>query len=159
MRAGPESREPAHAEIHRVSWYAYRMRHLGIDYGTKRVGIAASDETGTMAFPRSVLPNNSDLLATIKEICSTESISAIVVGESRDYRMQPNPIMKEASAFSEKLARETGLPVLFEQEFMTTLAAERIQGKGDMIDASAAALILQTYLDRKKNKSSSDSNT
>lgn len=133
------------------------MKLLGIDYGTKRVGIATSDEMGTMAFPRSVLPNDRDLLAALKDICSTESISAIVVGESRDYHMQPNPVMKEANAFSERLGRETGLPVYFEQEFMTTLAAERIQGKGDMIDASAAALILQTYLDRKKNKASSSS--
>lgn len=134
------------------------MRYLGIDYGSKRVGIATSDEAGTMAFPKSVLPNNKTLIPTIKEICDTEHISAIVVGESLDYKMKPNVIMEKITPFVEELKVATGLPIYLEQEFMTSFAAERFQGKGELTDASAAALILQSYLDKRKNADLPDKN-
>lgn len=132
------------------------MKFLGIDYGAKRVGIATSDEERTLAFPRSVLPNNKKLISTIKEICDTERIEAIVVGESLDYKMKPNVIMEKITPFVHELKKTTGLPVYLEQEFMTSFAAERFQGKGELTDASAAALILQSYLDRTKDKDLED---
>ncbi|MBI5816961.1 MAG: pre-16S rRNA-processing nuclease YqgF [Candidatus Yonathbacteria bacterium] len=127
------------------------MKYLGIDYGTKRVGIATGDSDGGMAFPHAVLPNNKKLIPTIKELCDREHINEIVLGESLDYKMKPNVIMEKIIPFKKELENATNLPVLFEREFMTSAAAEHVQGKGKMIDASAAAIILQSYLDRKRN--------
>ena len=127
------------------------MRYLGIDYGAKRVGIAFSDIEGGMAFPHAVLPNDKKLISTIKELCDKEHIAEIVLGESLDYKMKPNVIMEKITPFKKELEEVTVLPVHFEREFMTSAAAGHLQGKGEMIDASAAALILQSYLDKKRN--------
>ncbi|MDO8572744.1 MAG: RuvX/YqgF family protein [bacterium] len=128
------------------------MKFLGIDYGAKRVGIATGDSEGGMAFPRTVLPNDKKLIPAIKELCDKEHIAEIVLGESLDYKMKPNVIMEKITPFKKELEDVTGLPVHFEREFMTSAAAEHLQGKGEMIDASAAAIILQSYLDKKKNQ-------
>lgn len=126
------------------------MKYLGIDYGSKRVGIALSDEEGGMAFPREVIPNNKKLISGIADLCREYNVGAIVLGESLNYKMEQNVIMKEIVPFKKTLEEATNLPVYFEQEFMTSAAAERLQGKGEKLDASAAALILQSYLDKKK---------
>jgi len=127
------------------------MKFLGIDYGAKRVGIALGDSNGGMAFPRTVLPNNKKLISVIKELCDKEHIAEIILGESLDYKMKPNVIMEKITPFKKELEDAIGLPVHFEREFMTSAAAEHLQGRGGMIDASAAALILQSYLDKKRN--------
>jgi len=127
------------------------MRYLGIDYGKKRVGIAISDENGDMAFPREVIPNDIKLLAKIKKICLDEKVDVIVMGESNDYHNKPNKIMEEVEPFKIELWQETGLPVEYELEFMTSQQVEKIFGKTKMLDASAASIILQAYLDRIKN--------
>lgn len=134
------------------------MKLLGIDYGAKRVGTALGDTESGMAFPHVVLPNDKKLVLTIKELCEKESVAEIVLGESLDYKMKPNVIMEKIVPFKEELEHATNLPIHFEREFMTSAAAEQLQGKGKMIDASAATLILQMYLDRKKNKDLRDKN-
>jgi putative holliday junction resolvase len=126
------------------------MRYLGIDYGTKRVGIAISDEEGTMAFPKAVLPNNKFLMRDIKEMCIGNGVAAVVIGESKDYKGNPNPIFKDAERFGKELGSDLGIPVHFEPELLTSAEAERIQGKTPMLDASAAAIILKSYLDKLK---------
>lgn len=128
------------------------MKFLGIDYGAKRVGIALSDSEGGMAFPHAVLPNDKKLISAIRELIEKEHIDEIVLGESLDYKMKPNVIMEKIVPFKKELEDVAGLPVHFEREFMTSAAAEHLQGKGEMIDASAAAIILQSYLDRKKSQ-------
>jgi len=128
------------------------MKYLGIDYGSKRVGVAVSDGDGSMAFAKSVLPQDKMLVGTIAALCKEEGIQEIVIGESRDYKGAENPIMEKISAFRKELAEATGLPTHLEPEFMTSAAAEHIQGKTAMHDASAAALILQSYLDKKANR-------
>ena len=127
------------------------MRYLGIDYGAKRIGTATGDSDGGMAFPHAVLPNDKKLISTIKELCDKEHIAEIILGESLDYKMKPNVIMEKITLFKKELEDAIGLPVHFEREFMTSAAAEHLQGKGEMIDASAAALILQSYIDKKRN--------
>lgn len=126
-------------------------RLLGIDYGTKRVGIAVSDEDGRMAFPKTVLQNDTYLLGSITELCEEEKVQGIVLGESRDYKNNPNPLLDGIILFKERLARATGLSVYLEPEFMTSAQAAHIQGKKADIDASAAALILQSFLDREQH--------
>jgi putative Holliday junction resolvase len=124
------------------------MRYLGIDFGQKRVGLALSDEDGKMAFPHSVIANGKNLLEEIERTIRRERIGAIVLGESLDFRGEPNKIMAQIEGFKKELEQKTGLPVHLEPEFLTSAQAERIQGKTEMHDASAAAIILQSYLDK-----------
>jgi|SRR3989344_1403324 len=126
------------------------MRYLGIDFGTKRVGIATSDDSGTMAFPLEVLDNTEDLLEKIAKIAENKKIEEIVVGESKDFSGKDNEVMGEIKFFVERLKEKLHLPIRFHPEFLTSAEAERLQGKNDMLDASAAALILKSYLERKK---------
>lgn len=129
------------------------MRYLGIDFGTKKVGLALSDEGGQMGFPHSVLQNTPDLLENVIGLIRAQDVEAVVMGESMDLSGGDNPVAKEARAFGEKLAAETGLPVSFELEAFTTQEAGRgFEGERgavrDNIDARAAALILTSYLGR-----------
>jgi len=145
------------------------MRYLGIDYGSKRVGLSLSDEEGKMAFPYKIIPNNIELLDSIHNICGTEEISAIVLGESYNLSGKPNKIMGSIEEFKRNIEAELDLPVYFQKEFMTTIHARGLpaqvgragkeinnakkvmKNKQATADASAAALILQRYLDRKNN--------
>lgn len=133
------------------------MRYLGIDYGSKKVGLAFSDEDGTMGFPFEVVQNDARLSDALSLIVETENIGTIVIGESLDFSGNPNPIANPAHALGEELLERTGVPVVYEPEMMTTQEAKRdFEGvhshKRGNVDASAAALILTSYLTRKGNK-------
>jgi len=123
-------------------------KYMGVDYGEKRVGIALSDASGAMAFPKEVLSNDKNLFDRIAGIIKTEEVSEIVIGESRDYKGEPNPIMSSTLLFKERLEKELGLTVHMELEYMTTMQAKHLQGKNEKTDASAAAIILQSFLDK-----------
>ena len=71
------------------------MRLLGIDYGEKNIGIAVTDDAGTMAFPESVIPNDKKLFSSLEKIIKDKNIGEIVVGESKDFKGKPNKIMKK----------------------------------------------------------------
>ena len=123
---------------------------MGIDFGTKRVGVALSDEGASFAFPHSVVENTNKLFENICKIAAEEKVQKIVMGESRDFQGKPNPIMRDILVFKGRLEKEGNFEVILEPEFLTSAEAERIQGKHEHIDASAAALILKSYLDRNK---------
>ena len=125
---------------------------LGIDFGSKKIGIAISDSNCVFAFPHETVKNDSFVLNKIKNIIKNENIATVVVGESLDLSGRKNTIMEEISKFKESLEREVGADVVFEPEFFTTAQAIRIQGRTEKTDASAAAFILQSYLDKIKNK-------
>jgi putative Holliday junction resolvase len=139
------------------------MRFLGVDYGEKRVGLAISDENGTLAFPNGILANDLNLYKKIGDILKTENIGEIVVGESMDLKGKPNALVKEIEVFIEELKNRFEIPVLKQKEFLTSVEARGREGKeknnarknkkeiSKKIDDSAAALILQRYLD-KRNK-------
>lgn len=129
-------------------------RYLGIDYGTKRVGIAVSDPEGQLAFPHVVLKTTPKLAQEIADICRENSVGTIVMGESKDYSGKDNNIMPAARDLTKDLEKETGVTVIFHPEFMTSMQAAHIQGEGEMLDASAAAIMLQSYLDLNENKGS-----
>lgn len=124
------------------------MRYLGIDYGSKRVGLALSDEGGKFAMPHSVIPNDYKLVAHIVEICKKDKVEGIILGESVNDKNENNKIMELITPFKKELEGTTRLSVIFEKEYMTSQHAEFFQGKHDMLDASAAALILQRFLDK-----------
>lgn len=127
------------------------MRILGIDYGSKRVGVAVSDESRTFALPVSVVQNTPDLMAEIGKIATDHECKEIVLGESRNYKGEANEILIPSMNFKDALEK-LGYTVHFEPEFMTSIQAERLQGKNEKTDASAAALILQSYLDRARKE-------
>jgi putative Holliday junction resolvase len=120
---------------------------LGIDYGSKRVGVAVSDEERKLAFPLSVISNTPDLFDEIAKIAAGSGAKELVLGESRDYKGEANEILLDSLKFKQEMEKR-GFAVTWEAEFMTSIQAERLQGKNAMTDASAAALILQSYLDR-----------
>ncbi len=126
------------------------MRYLGIDYGTKRVGLALSDEAGMMAFPHKVLPNTPHLMREIEALITEKSVSEIVIGHSLDKNQQPNKVQAAIEDLITDLTLTTGLPVHLQPEQFSTQAALQIQGRNDMTDAAAAALILDSYLTKKK---------
>ena len=126
------------------------MKYLGIDFGSKRVGLSVTDENGQMAFPYSVILNNEKLLIEVEKIIAKENIKVIVIGESKNFAMEPNKIMKEIEEFKKTLEEKIKLPIYLEPEFMTSSQAELIQGKNQMHDASAATIVLQSYIDRLK---------
>lgn len=135
------------------------MKYLGIDYGTKRIGLALSDDNGTMAFPRTTVAAGNSALSEIAAFIAKEGVQKIIIGESRNLAGEPNALQEDIARFKKDLEELTSLPVEFEQEFFTSAeAARQFAPDGsrkqnpshEKVDASAAALLLQSYLDRNK---------
>ena len=127
------------------------MKYLGIDWGTKRIGIAISDTEGRVAFPLTTISSNKESVATVYSIAQREEVKEFVIGESRNFAGEPNAIMAGIEKFKHELEEISGLPVSFEPEFMTSAAAGREgETSNEKIDASAAALILQSYIDKNR---------
>lgn len=126
------------------------MRLMGIDYGEKRIGIALSDENAQFAFPHSVVGNDKNTVKKIKKICGENKVNKIILGQSLDYKKLPNLIMEKTDKFKVVLEKEIGLEVVYQWEVLTTKEAERVQGKHKKIDASAAALILKSFIESRK---------
>jgi len=128
------------------------MRYLGIDYGSKKVGLALSDEGGQMAFPYQIIKNDQNFFSELVKIIKKEKVEAVVVGHSLDKGGKENKIHKAVEELVLDLTLEFGFPVHLEPELYTTKAAERLQEKNKPVDDSAAALILDTFLVKQKNK-------
>ena len=136
------------------------MRCMGLDYGTKTVGVALSDELLLTAQPYETIVREKvnklrKTLARIEEIIAEMDVKEIVLGYPKNMN---NTIGERAAAtdeFREMLERRTGFPVILVDERLTTVEADRIldetgvafSGRKEHIDKMAAAIILQTYLD------------
>ncbi len=133
------------------------MKYIGIDYGTKKTGVAFSDDAGQMGFPHGTLVTTPKLVDELAALIKEKGTGAIIVGESRNLSGNDNPVAKEARAMAERLGSLTGLPVHFEPETYTTQEARRypdgsrMEGSPD-VDASAAALILTGYFEREASR-------
>lgn len=128
------------------------MRHLGIDFGTKKIGLALSDEASTMGFPHSTVANDATLLPFLTALIQDQQVGRIVIGESLNAQGNENPVAKEARALGDALSQETGVPVVYEMEAFSTQEARRDpegnRTNPENLDASAAALVLTSYLSR-----------
>ncbi|MDQ5957465.1 MAG: putative pre6S rRNA nuclease [Patescibacteria group bacterium] len=124
------------------------MKYLGIDYGSKKVGFAQSDESGSFAFPLMIAANDDSLTTDTLEIIRAMDISFVVIGESLDQNGKPNKIAKEAKKFGDIVKEKSGKDVLYEKEWFTTSEARKQPGARNEVDDAAAALILQRYLDK-----------
>lgn len=129
------------------------MKYLGIDFGTKRVGVAISDAAGMIAFPRATLPNDGQLFSQLSELVKNENIGVIVVGDTRSHGGNDNPVTAEAEAFVAALQSAIAVPIERVWEMWSSIEASRYapDGKGHD-DASAAAIILQRFLDTRTTK-------
>ena len=124
------------------------MKYLGIDYGAKRVGTAVSNSEGTIAFPRLILVNNSGLMTSLVAMCAREKIESIVIGDTLSHGGARNPVSEQADQFVATLATQTGLPVARQWEAGSSIEANAYAPDGNgHDDASAAAIILQRYLE------------
>ncbi len=123
------------------------MKYLGIDYGTKRIGVAISDDGGSFAFPKAIF-DTSNVVEEIKTLVTAENIEAIVIGESVATNDTPNALATHVQAFKAKLTIVTGLPIFFVREDFSTVEAHRYQITAGRRDDSAAAIILQRFLDQ-----------
>jgi len=122
------------------------MKIMSLDFGEKRVGVASTDETGRFALPRMVLQNDEHLLEKVLEFKLKEGVAKVVMGESKNLDGSPNPIMEKINEFKDLLT-DKGVDVVLHPEIFTTMEARQIQGQTNMTDASAAALILKSYID------------
>ena len=139
------------------------MRILGLDYGTKTVGVALSDALGLTAQPLETIERKEanklrKTLARIETIAAAEDVSEIVLGYPKHMNNSEGSRCEATMAFKEMLERRTGLPVILWDERMSTVFAERtlMEGGGRRenrkayVDKLAAVYILQGYLDSKK---------
>lgn len=141
------------------------MRYLGIDYGSSKTGLALSDELGVMGFPYDIVTTTPLLGETLCALIATEHVGAVVIGESRTLTGSDNPIAHDARALGAFLTAHAGVPVYFESEVYTSAEARRAPHKQEKtrapkvhanVDASAAALILTSYLSHADHGQSTD---
>lgn len=125
---------------------------IGIDYGGRRIGIAVSD-SGVLASPHSVIANDGDVVAAIADLGTRLEAEAYVVGVARRARSTAGE--EKFHRFADALRQRTCKPVVLWDETLSTVdAAEKLRAGGrkrsrnDDIDMYAAAVILQSYLDR-----------
>jgi putative Holliday junction resolvase len=137
------------------------LRVLGIDYGTRRIGLALSDPTGTIASPLPTLRRRAGKrppIARLEEIARGHQVERLVVGLPLDLEGRETEWCAEVREVGDRLASRLGLPVEYLDERMTSVRAERAvrslglrkaqrEDKG-RVDAAAAILILQAWLDR-----------
>lgn len=138
------------------------MRILAIDYGDSRIGLAVSDITGVIASPIGTIKSlgmrgDVDALAAkAKEL----NVSAFVLGLPLNMDGSEGERAEKTRKLGSVLSKVSGLPVEFMDERLTTVSAERVLDEADMrwdkrkkvVDTISAQIILQTYLDKQKNK-------
>lgn len=138
------------------------MRILAVDYGEVRVGLALSDETGTLASPLPTLRRRRGKrppLKAMEELARERGVEAVVVGLPLELDGSESDWTREVRGVGEALGRRLEIPVHFVDERLTSVEAERrVRGSGlrrsqreekERIDAEAATLILQRWLDRR----------
>ncbi len=137
------------------------QRIIGIDYGSKRIGLSISDPLGIIARPIDALVNNDAFFTALKTIVQHEQVKLFVVGMPLNLKGQTAFKAEEVRDFIDRLKRETGLDIVtWDERFTTTIAQKTLremgtkkserQKKDGRIDSMAAAILLQSYLDSTK---------
>lgn len=124
------------------------MVYLGIDYGRSKIGLAIAEDG--LARPLEVISSNKDLLVKLSRLCQEQVIGKIIIG------LPEGRLEEEVRKFGQKLAKLSSLPVKFEPETLTTQeaiakmiqAGKKQKARKKKEDAFAAALILQSYLEK-----------
>lgn len=140
-------------------------RILALDYGRKRIGVALSDPTGTIASPLTTLARREGKRPPwpeIRRLVEEHEVSRLVVGLPLTLEAEESDWTREVREFGAEATRRLGLEVEWVDERLTSVAAERaVRSLGlkrrereqkERVDAAAAALILQSYLDARRNR-------
>lgn len=141
------------------------MRIMGLDYGSKTVGVAISDELLLTAQGLEIIRRKEEnklrrTLARIEELIVEYQVEEIVLGLPKNMNNTEGERVEKTAVFQEMLERRSGLPVVNWDERLTTVAAERAmieaglrrEERKEHVDKVAAALILQGYLDYRRNR-------
>lgn len=133
------------------------MRILGLDHGTKRVGVAVSDEMHLIALPLEYIPPEpfADFLTRLKEILREKEIELILIGMPRNMDGSYGPAALKVQEFAAALKAAVTVPLKLWDERLTTTQAQKFLIQGGMrrdqrkekVDQTAAAILLQSYLD------------
>ena len=138
-------------------------RLLGLDIGERRIGVAISDELGMIASPAAMVPRASDVPREIRALAERYGATRLVAGLPVGLSGREGPQAAETRAFADALAEAVGLPLEYWDERLSTSIAEkhliatgtRRSKRKEHVDAVAAAVILQGYLDNQRWKASS----
>ena len=138
------------------------MKYLGLDLGSRTLGIATSDATGLIASTYKTIRHNEEyerLLTEVKEIIEELKIDEVVLGFPKNMNNTIGPKGELSLEFKEKLEKLVTIPVHLQDERLTTKSATDMLIMGNVsrkdrkkvVDSVAATIILQTFLDRKGN--------
>lgn len=125
------------------------MKLIGIDYGSKRMGLAISDETLTLARELGVISPEA-LLPKLEALIEQEEVTGLVLGYPLALSGQETAKTKEVLEFKLRLEAALGLPVYLTDERLSSFMAEQLPGGMKDTDSLAAQIILQNYLDKTK---------
>lgn len=141
------------------------MRIMGLDFGSKTVGVAVSDALLLTAQGVEIIRRKEEnklrqTLARIEELIVEYEVEEIVLGLPKHMNGSEGVRVELTEEFKEKLERRTDLPVIFQDERLTTVSADRTmmeagirrENRKDYVDMLAATFILQAYLDRRSNE-------
>ncbi len=136
------------------------MKVIGIDFGLSKVGLAISDPSGIIALPLKVIryKNKEDLLSELKGIAKEKNVNKFVIGYPISMNYKENEMTKIIDIFKQDM-ENMNFEVILEDERLSSEYAKKIMIEQDvkvsrnkeMVDLTAASIILQTYLDRNKN--------
>ena len=136
------------------------MRWMALDHGTKNIGIAFSDELEILATPFAVWPSQGDAtLARLARLAREEGVQALLVGLPRHKDGAESATAGLARAFGEALGAMTGLPLVFWDERLTSVEADRLlaargvkaKDRKARLDAAAAAVMLQDLIETRRS--------
>ena len=133
------------------------MRILALDPGTKRIGVAVSDETKTIAQPLEWIPAEpfAGFLERLKQLLVEKEIDLVLIGLPRNMNGTYGPAAQKAEAFAAELRSAITVPIKMRDERLTSLQANKMMIQGgvrrdkrkEKVDKMAAAILLQSYLD------------
>jgi putative Holliday junction resolvase len=134
------------------------MRVMALDYGTRRVGVAISDALGVLARPLGSLPAQPfpELVAALQRLIQEHEVERIIVGLPRNMNGTYGPAAAAVQTWVAELQPHLPVPVMLWDERLTTVQAHRRlreaghseRKRRQRVDSSAAAILLQSYLDR-----------
>lgn len=138
------------------------MKYLGLDLGSRTLGIATSDATGLIASTYKTIRHNEEydrLLNEVKQLIEELKIDEVVLGFPKNMNNTIGPKGELSLEFKEKLEKLVTVPIHLQDERLTTKSATDMLIMGNVsrkdrkkvVDSVAATIILQTYLDRKRN--------
>ncbi len=132
-------------------------RYLAVDHGDKRIGLAISDSTGTIATPLQVIYHISRMVdaASVAQVASDRQVDTIILGFPQDINAEPGAQARKILRFAEELRKQTHIPILLWDESFSTQEAYHVQTvlkinrnkRNDSIDMLAATVILQNFLE------------